>query len=57
MRYTEEKLIFGIGVSLLMVGAWMVTSKYTALASSLSTIIGGLTAVYLCRCPREQQMG
>jgi len=46
VKYNEEKLIFGVGVGAMMIGAWALTNYWTGLASSLSTLLGGLTAVY-----------
>ena len=46
MRYTEEKLVFGIGTALMMMTSWLLTKRYPELAVSLSTLNGGLMAVY-----------
>lgn len=46
MDFTEEKFLFGLGTALALISSWLVTQWMPGLAPSMSTITGGLTAVY-----------
>lgn len=46
----EEKMGLGIGYAVAMVGAWLTTHWFSGLATSLTTIVGGLTGLYAIFC-------
>jgi hypothetical protein len=46
MDLNEDKVLFGIGTSIVMVGAWALTAALPALAPNLTVIVGGLTGVF-----------
>ena len=46
MKLGEEKLGLGVGLAVTMVCAWATTNWVPGLASSLTTLVGGLTGLY-----------
>lgn len=46
MDLGEEKLGLGIACVVLMVGTWLTTNWLPGLATSLTTVVGGITGVY-----------
>lgn len=46
MDLTEEKMVFGIGTSTVILGAWILTHFFPSLLPTFSTLTGGLIGVY-----------
>lgn len=46
MDVSEEKLGLGIGCIVMMVGTWVTTHWFPGLATSLTTVVGGITGIY-----------